>query len=296
MIMRLNADSVPGARAGWRIRVLTRLRRVSRLAVGTGFAVWLGACAQVQTTQSGLVGVNRTQTMSSLVSEAELNQQAQLQYRRILAQAKAQGALDRPAAQTRRVQTISRKLIAQVGAFRPDARNWAWEIHVLKSDEVNAWCMPGGKIAVYTGLLDKIRPSDAELAAVLGHEISHALREHAREQVSRQMAAGIGLSILSAITGSQAVADLGAPLSEVMFTLPNSRSNETEADRMGVELAARAGYDPRAAVTLWEKMGQADGGEQSEILSTHPSSQSRIADLRQASAIVLPLYQGKGGK
>ncbi|GAA0227600.1 M48 family metallopeptidase [Castellaniella daejeonensis] len=258
-----------------------------------GLAILLAACAQVQTTQSGLVGVNRTQTMSTLVSEAELNQQAAAQYRQILSQAKAQGALDTPAAQTRRVQAIARKLIAQVGVFRPDARNWTWEVHLLKSNEVNAWCMPGGKIAVYTGLLDKIKPSDAELAAVLGHEISHALREHAREQVSRQMAANVGLSILSAVTGSQAVADLGSSLTQVMFTLPNSRSNETEADRMGVELAARAGYDPRAAITLWQKMERAGGGGQPEILSTHPSSQSRIADLKQASEIVLPLYQGR---
>jgi predicted Zn-dependent protease len=260
-----------------------------------GLAALLAACAQVQTTQSGLVGVNRTQTMSTLVSEAELDQQAQAQYRQILAQAKAQGALDTPAAQTKRVQAISRKLIAQVGVFRPGARHWAWEIHLLKSGEVNAWCMPGGKIAVYTGLLDKIKPTDAELAAVLGHEISHALREHAREQVSRQMATNVGLSILSAVTGSQAVADLGSSLTQVMFTLPNSRSNETEADRMGVELAARAGYDPRAAITLWQKMERAGGGGQPEILSTHPSSQSRIEDLKQASEIVLPLYQGKKG-
>ncbi len=267
--------------------------RALRTLSAIGLAVLLTACAQVQTTQSGLVGVNRTQTMSTLVSEAELDQQAAAQYRQILSQAKAQRALDTSPAQTRRVQTIARKLIAQVGTFRPDARNWAWEIHVLKSAEVNAWCMPGGKIAVYSGLLDKIQPSDAELAAVLGHEISHALREHAREQVSRQMAANVGLSILSAVTGSQAVADLGSSLTQVMFTLPNSRSNETEADRMGVELAARAGYDPRAAITLWQKMEQAGGGGQSEILSTHPSSQSRIADLKQASEIVLPLYQGR---
>jgi predicted Zn-dependent protease len=272
-----------------------RLRRIAHRTAGAGLVILLAACAQVQTTQSGLVGVNRTQTMSSLVSEAELNQQAETQYRQILAQAKSRGALDTSAAQTQRVQAIARKLIAQVGTFRPDARNWAWEIHVLKSDEVNAWCMPGGKIAVYTGLLDKIQPTDAEVAAVLGHEISHALREHAREQVSRQMATGIGLSVLSAITGNQAVADLGSSLTEVMFTLPNSRSNETEADRMGVELAARAGYDPRAAITLWQKMERAGGGGQPEILSTHPSSQSRIADLKQASEIVLPLYQGKKG-
>lgn len=268
-----------------------RSRRAFRWTAGAGLAVMLAACAPVQTTQSGQIGINRTQYMSSLVSEAELNQEAAGQYQQILAQARAKQALDPSAAQTQRVQNIAHRLIAQVGAFRPDARNWAWEIHVLKSNEINAWCMPGGKIAVYTGLLDKIKPTDAELAAVMGHEIAHALREHAREQVSRQMGADVGISILAAITGSQAVADLGSNLSQVMFTLPNSRANETEADRMGVELAARAGYDPRAAITLWQKMGQAGGSAPPEMLSTHPSSQSRIQDLEKASAQVLPLYR-----
>lgn len=272
-------------------RVTAHLARCWRAAFAAAGLLLLGACAQVQTTQSGSVGVNRAQYMSGLVSAAELDQQAASQYQQILAQAKAQGALDPSAAQTQRVQTIAHRLIAQVGVFRQDAVQWPWEVHVLKSDEVNAWCMPGGKIAVYTGLLDKIQPTDAELAAVLGHEISHALREHAREQVSQQMATNVGLTVLAVITGSQATADLGQQLSQVMFTLPNSRANETEADHMGVELAARAGYDPRAAVSLWRKMGSASAGAPPEILSTHPSSASRIADLEQVSTQVLPLYQ-----
>ncbi|MER1940833.1 M48 family metallopeptidase [Castellaniella sp. FW104-16D08] len=259
-------------------------------AAAVSCAVLLAACAPVQTTQSGAVGIERTQYMSGLVSEAQLDQEAAQQYQQILAQARAQHALDPSAAQTKRVQAIAQRLIAQVGVFRPDAKQWNWEVHVLKSDEVNAWCMPGGKIAVYTGMLEKINPTDAELAAVMGHEISHALREHAREQVSRQMGAGIGVSILAAVTGSQAVADLGSNLSQVMFTLPNSRANETEADRMGVELAARAGYDPRAAITLWQKMERLGGGQPPEMLSTHPSSASRIQDLKQATAKVMPLY------
>lgn len=256
----------------------------------------LGACAPVQTTQSGLVGVDRAQYMSSMVPAAQLDQEAATQYQQILSEARAKGALDRDAAQTQRVQTITRRLIAQVGAFRQDAVNWKWEQHVLTSDEINAWCMPGGKIAVYTGLLQQIKPTDAELAAVLGHEISHALREHAREQVSQQMATSVGISILAAVTGSQASADLGSKLSQVMFTLPNSREHETEADRLGVELAARAGYDPRAAVTLWQKMSQAGGGAPPEFLSTHPSAASRIADLQKAAEAVMPLYTQASAK
>ena len=196
-----------------------------------------------------------------------------------------------------RVRTISQRLIAQTGVFRPDASSWKWEVHVLTSDEVNAWCMPGGKIAVYTGLINKIKPTDDELAAVLGHEISHALREHARERVSQQMATSLGLQVLSIATGSSAASDLGGKLSDVMFTLPNSRTHETEADRMGVELAARAGFDPRAAVTLWQKMGAADNGNAPpEILSTHPSAASRITDLQAAAQQVLPLYEQSRGR
>ncbi len=251
----------------------------------------------MNTTQSGAIGVNRTQYMSSMVPSQALEQEANQQYADILKQAQAKNLLDRDAQLVSRVRAISQRLIAQTGVFRPDASNWKWEVHVLTSDEVNAWCMPGGKIAVYTGLVNKIKPTDDELAAVLGHEISHALREHARERVSQQMATNLGLQVLSIATGSSAASDLGGKLSDVMFTLPNSRTHETEADRMGVELAARAGFDPRAAVTLWQKMGAADNGNAPpEILSTHPSAASRITDLQAAAQQVLPLYEQSKGR
>lgn len=265
---------------------------VCRRAAAAGALALLAGCAGVSTTQSGAVGVNRTQYMSSMVSEQELRKEATQEYSQIIAQARAKGALDRNAAQVKRVQTITNRLIAQVGVFRPDAAQWPWEIHVLSSSEINAWCMPGGKMAVYTGLLDKIKPTDDELAAVLGHEIAHALREHARERISQQMATNVGLSVLSMVTGSSAASDLGGQLTQVMFTLPNSRTHETEADNMGVELAARAGYDPRAAVTLWQKMGAASGGSAPpEFLSTHPSAATRSAELQKAAERVMPLYQ-----
>ncbi|NYT85870.1 M48 family metallopeptidase [Pollutimonas harenae] len=269
----------------------TTLRRTFALGL-VSTAVVLGGCAAVQTTDSGAIGVERTQYMSSMVSEEALQQEAAQQYSSLLSQAKAKGALDRDAAQTKRVQIISQRLIKQAGVFRPDAASWNWDVHVLSSDEVNAWCMPGGKIAVYTGLIARIKPTDDELAAVIGHEMAHALREHSREQVSQQMVTNMGLSVLSAVTGVGATADLGGALTNVMFTLPNSRTHETEADRIGVELAARAGYDPRAAVTLWQKMGALGGSSAPpEILSTHPSAASRIADLTEAANKVLPLYQ-----
>ncbi|WP_341669533.1 M48 family metallopeptidase [Alcaligenes sp. SDU_A2] len=262
-----------------------------RLAAGA-LAVALAGCAAVQTTSSGQVGVERKQYMSGLVSEAQLNQAAAQNYAQVLGQARAQKALDRDAAQTRRVRAIAQRLIGQVGVFRPDAAGWNWEVHVISQDEVNAWCMPGGKIAVYTGLIQRIRPSDAELAAIIGHEMAHALREHSREQVSQKMATSFGLSVLSAVTGMREVNDLGSSLSQVMFELPNSRTHESEADLIGVELAARAGYDPRAAITLWQKMAALEqGSAQPEFLSTHPSSSTRIADLQAISQRVMPLYE-----
>ncbi|WP_419670217.1 M48 family metallopeptidase [Bordetella petrii] len=274
--------------------IRTVLRRPLRAAAVAG-GIALAGCASVNTTQSGAIGIERTQYMSSMVPEQALTQEAGQQYAEIIQKARAQGALDRDARQVARVREISKRLIAQVGTFRPDAANWQWEVHVLSVNEVNAWCMPGGKIAVYTGLLNQIKPSDAELAAVLGHEIAHALREHARERVSQQMVTNLGLSVLSIATGVSA--DLGSKLTDVMFTLPNSRTHETEADLMGLELAARAGYDPRAAVTLWQKMGAADGGSAPpEFLSTHPSAATRISELQAAAQRVMPLYEQAGGK
>ena len=253
--------------------------------------VFLTGCAAVQTTSSGAVGIERKQYMTSLVSEQELQQEAASQYNALIAEARAERALDVNPTQTRRVHSIARRLIAQVGVFRPDARQWNWQVHVLSSDEVNAWCMPGGKIAVYTGLIQQLRATDAELAAVIGHEIAHALREHAREQVSQKLVTNVGLSVLAAVTGIDAAADLGEALTDVMFTLPNSRTHEIEADRMGVELAARAGFDPNGAVTLWEKMSQLDEDGGPEFLSTHPAADTRIADLQAIATQMMPLYQ-----
>lgn len=265
--------------------------RTMRLAAILALTVAAG-CSSVQTTGSGEVGVQRTQYMSALVSAQQVEQAAAQSYQETLGTARAQGALNTDKAALARVQGITQRLIAQVPAFRPDAANWQWQVNVIDNDEVNAWCMPGGRIAVYTGLIKRIQPTDAELAAVIGHEIAHALREHTREQMSRQMAASLGLSVLSAATGSQAAGDLGGALTQVMFTLPNSREAETEADAIGVELAARAGYDPRAAVSLWQKMAALGGGAQLEILSTHPSPSSRIAELKQQAERVVPVYQG----
>jgi predicted Zn-dependent protease len=260
------------------------------ILVVAAVAVAASGCATVKTTQSGAVGVERKQSM--LVSSSEVNQAAALQYTQVTGQARQKGALNHDPAQTERVRAIANRLIAQTPVFRTDASAWKWEVNVISSKELNAWCMPGGKIAVYTGLIDKLNLSDDEIAAVMGHEIAHALREHARERISQQMAASAVVGIGAAVLGvGQAGADLGNLVAQVTFTLPNSRTHETEADRIGVELAARAGYDPRGAVSVWQKMSKADGGGGVEFLSTHPSPASRIKDLEVYAQKVMPLYE-----
>jgi predicted Zn-dependent protease len=264
------------------------------LIVGVLAALGAG-CQSVDTTQGGTVGVDRNQRM--MVSAEEVNAGAQKAYAQMMAEAQKKNALDRDPAQVARVKAITSRLISQTGTFRPDAKAWPWEVHVISIDEVNAWCMPAGKMAIYTGLINKLKATDDEIAAVMGHEIAHALREHSREQISRQMGTQLGVGIVGALLG---IGELGQSIAgsvaDVTLNLPKSRTAEVEADRIGVELAARAGFDPRAAVTLWEKMAQAsDGAGPPKFLSTHPSHDDRIRDLREYSARVLPLYQAARG-
>lgn len=250
----------------------------------------LVSCETVQTTQGGVVGVDRQQKMA--ISSSEIEQASRQEYEQLIAEQRKKGTLNKNPAQVARVRAIATRLIQQVPVFRPDAQRWNWEVNVLSAPEVNAWCMPGGKIAVYSGLIEKLQVTDDELAAVMGHEMAHALREHARERASEQTVAGFGISILSAVAG---VGDLGQKGMEYAYMgllgLPNSRQHETEADRIGVELAARAGYDPRAAVALWQKMAQVGGGEPLKFMSTHPSREDRLSDLTVYSQRVLPLYE-----
>jgi Zn-dependent protease with chaperone function len=272
---------------------MTRMFLVTAALSG---ALVASGCQTVETTKAGAVGVDREQRMA--VSAEQVEASSKKQYAQMMAEAQKKGLLDRNAAQVQRVQAITKRLASQVAAFRPDAAKWPWEVHVISLAEVNAWCMPGGKMAIYTGLIEKLNATDDEIAAVMGHEISHALREHARERISTQMVTQTAVGIAGALFG---IGDLGQGLgnmvADVTINLPNSRTHEVEADRMGVELAARAGYDPRAAITLWEKMAKASGGGQPpKWLSTHPSHEDRINDLRAYSAKVLPLYQAvKGG-
>jgi predicted Zn-dependent protease len=176
--------------------------------------------------------------------------------------------------------------------FRPEAPGWAWEINLQTTDDLNAYCMPGGKIMVYSGLVLKLDLSDAELAAVIGHEMAHALREHTRERVSRAYAQSLVLAGVAALAGlGPGAVDVAARVSDVTFGLPHSRGQEEEADVIGLELMARAGYDPRAAVEVWRKMAAIEKSAPPQFLSTHPASGSRIADLQQRIPTVAPLYE-----
>lgn len=259
----------------------------SLLAIG---AVAIVGCQTVQTTQPGAVGVSRKQHM--LVSETEVQKGAEVAYQQEIDKAKQQSALNADAASYQRVQAISKRLIPQTSVFRQDATQWNWQVNVQTSKDVNAYCMPGGKIMVYTGLISELNATDAELAAVIGHEIAHALREHSRERLSRAYAEQLALAGLAVATGAgEGTMALASQVTSVTFTLPHSREQEAEADRMGLELMARAGYDPQAAVTLWEKMSKLGGGGTPEFLSTHPASGSRIQDLNANIPRVMPLYQ-----
>jgi len=260
-------------------------------------AALLWGCQSVETTKEGAVGVDRQQRM--MVSSEEVDASSKKAYSQMMAEAQKKGVLDRDPATVQRVQNITKRLIPTTTVFRPDAAKWPWEVHVISIDEANAWCMPGGKMAVYTGLIQKLNLTDDELAAVMGHEIAHALREHARERVSRQMGTQMAVGIAGALFGIGNLGQgLGNMVADVTLNLPNSRLHETEADRIGVELAARAGYDPRAAVTLWEKMakGAGAGGGPPKWLSTHPSHEDRLKDLREYAAKVMPLYQASASK
>ena len=250
----------------------------------------LAACQTVQTTQSGAVGVDRTQ--SFLVSAANVNASAAKAYQQVLGETQKKNQLNRDPAQLERVRSIASRLIAHVNAFRADAPGWKWEVNVIASPEVNAWCMPGGKIAVYAGLIDKLKITDDELAAVMGHEIAHALREHGRERASQAMAQSLAISVVGAVLGvGSAGQDISQTILDVTFNLPNSRLHEIEADRVGVELAARSGFDPHAAIVLWQKMSQLGGGGPPQFLSTHPAPENRQKDLQIYADRVAPLYE-----
>jgi len=269
------------------------MNRIAGLVGVPVVALVMIACSS--TTEQGTVGVERSQFL--LVSSAEMDKSAAAAYAQVIQEQSPKGNVNKDPKQVERVRGIAKRIIPQTAVFRKDAPAWKWEVNVLTSPEVNAWCMPGGKIAFYTGILEKLELTDDEIAAVMGHEISHALREHGRERASQQLATSVGASAVGAVLGiGQTGTDLAGMVGQVTYLLPYSRIHETEADRIGVELAARAGYDPHAAIRLWEKMAKsAGGGQPPKWLSTHPSHEDRLKDLQVYAQKVQPLYAAAKG-
>ena len=269
------------------------LRRTRRLALVAALLLAPGLNASAR---DG-VDVGAPSSFTRLVPAEQVESNARMQYNQMLLRAREQRALapdDYP--QVRRLRAIAQRLIPFASAWNPRANSWHWEVNLLGSKQINAFCMPGGKIAFYTGILDQLKLTDDEVAMVMGHEIAHALREHARERMSKGLITE-GLARLGGVVAAGAlgvdprITDGVARGGANLLVLKFSRGDESEADLVGLELAARAGFDPRAAVRLWQKMSAANRNAPPQWLSTHPSGNTRIADIEKALPQVLPLYQ-----
>jgi Zn-dependent protease with chaperone function len=257
--------------------------------------VLVSACLLVactSTSRPGVVGVERTQFM--MISAAQIDRISASSFEQQAKAAQKKNILITSGPQYERLKTIANRLIPQTAVFRDDTRTWGWGLQLIDSPMVNATCAPGGRITFYTGIINKLNLTDDEIAAIMGHEIAHAVREHGREQVSQALAQNVfsNVALATAGPGSAKSIDAANQIMQYVLVLPNSRQNEKEADAIGLEIAARGGYDPRAAITLWEKMSKESKGKNPpEFLSTHPSNQNRIKELSALMPRVMPLYE-----
>ncbi|BEI33544.1 M48 family metallopeptidase [Polynucleobacter sp. HIN5] len=250
----------------------------------------LVACAN--TSRPGVVGVQRSQFM--MISAAQIDRMSAISFEQQAKAAQKKKILITSGPEYERLKTIANRLIPQTAVFRDDTRGWNWGLQLIDSPIVNATCAPGGRITFYTGIINKLNLTDDEIAAIMGHEIAHAVREHGREQVSQALAQNIisNVALAAAGAGSAQSIDAANQIMQYVLVLPNSRQNEREADAIGLELAARGGYDPRAAITLWQKMSkESQGKNPPEFLSTHPSNENRIKELSTLIPKVMPLYE-----
>jgi predicted Zn-dependent protease len=278
------------------IKPIGRLK--NRLAT-TLAALLLLACASEAPNADAREGVDvgKNSAFTKLVPAEDVERSAGLQYGQMLQEANGKKALaPNNNSQVIRLRAIAAKLIPYTIEWNPRAKDWKWEVNLIGSNQINAFCMPGGKIAFYNGILEQLKLTDDEVAMVMGHEVAHALREHARERMGKSAATNIGASVFSQLFGLGAVGQTVTNYGAQLLTLEFSREDESEADLVGMELAARAGYNPRAGVTLWQKMGAANNGAPPQWLSTHPSGSTRIADIERNLPKVLPLYERARGK
>jgi len=264
-------------------------RAVAATGVGLGLPAW---------SREG-VDVGKQSSLAKLVPAEQVEAAATQQYAQLLAEARNKNALvGAGETQVVRLRSIAQRIIPFSNEWNARAPAWKWEVNLLSSKQINAFCMPGGKIAFYTGLIEQLKLNDDEVSMVMGHEVAHALREHARERMGKSAATNIGLEVGAALLGlgniGRGLAGMGAQLLSLKF----SRDDESEADLVGMELAARAGYDPRSGVSLWTKMGAATGGggasggnKLAEYGSTHPQGPTRIKDIEANLPKVMPLYE-----
>ncbi len=252
------------------------------------WVLFLSACATSPTGRSQFLIVSEDQAINS----------SKTAYVEMLKPYQEKGKLDSDPVLNARVKRIIGRLIAQAIVMRPETRDWNWSMKIIDDPKtVNAWAMAGGRMALYTGLVEQIKPSDDELAQVLAHEISHALAKHTAEKMSVALASQVGVTVVGAAADNSQLALTGAALAaKLAVELPNSRTAEAEADRIGIELAAKAGYDPRAAATLWQKMGALSGSRPPQFLSTHPSPQNRQESLRKLADQMMPYYRAKSDR
>lgn len=262
-------------------------------------AAFLSTAALAQQPGDG-VNVGKASSVRNLVPAEQLERSAGQQYAQMKQQAAQQGALAPEGhPQLQRLRAIAQRILPNAGRFNARAQNWHWEVNLIGSRQLNAFCMPGGKIAFYTGLIDGLKLSDDEIAIVMGHEVAHALREHSRAQMAKSELTHGAASILSGLVANTkygGLAQFGLKEGANLLTLKFSRDDETEADAVGLDLAARAGYDPRAGVSLWQKMTGANRGSAPPAwLSTHPPGNDRIREIQRHLPEVMPLYEASRG-
>jgi Zn-dependent protease with chaperone function len=291
---RLEADSLPEGEHPWRTAwpalacgcpLHARRRAVGAIAALAGGWSWPAWAREG-------VDVGPPSSMSKLVSAEQIEKAAADQYSQLLAQAAAKKALAPEShPQVVRLRSIAQRIIPYTYQWNPRARDWRWEVNLIGSRSINAFCMPGGKIAFFIGILEQLKLTDDEVAMVMGHEMAHALREHAREQMGKNMATRGAIEIGAAIFGLGNAGRLAAGMGGQLLTLRFGREDESEADLVGLELAARAGFNPQAGVTLWRKNAAANNGGTTEFLSTHPTGPSRIRDIEANIPKVRSLYE-----
>ncbi len=258
----------------------------------TGLLLAAGAGAALPALAREGVEVGGNSQFTKLVPAEQVEAAATQQYRQMMEQAAAQNALA-PAKhpQLIRLREIAKRIIPQALPWNPRARQWRWEVNLIGSKQLNAFCMPGGKIAFYYGILKQLKLNDDEVATIMGHEMAHALREHARERMGKSAATRLGANLISGLLGLGNVGDAVLGMGSQLVSLTFSRQDESEADLVGMELAARAGYDPAAGVSLWQKMAAASKGAPPQWLSTHPAGPTRIRDIEANLPKVQPLFE-----